>query len=220
MLKKTTAMTIAAAALLDWSNGVVADGSVWQALQDGGKVILMRHAAVEQGRGKGNPLLRDPGCAKERNLSSQGREEAAKFGEAFTRRSIRIGAVLASPYCRTLDTAKIAFGQATPAEFLSLLEGLTPEDAAKNTAVTAERIGAYKRHGESHHGEPRAQYRRNLLRSAGYGRHAGPAAPGRERFRCDRKNRGGERRKMTRPLLSLRGWKSSANPHPAGTFFY
>lgn len=132
-----------ALALLAWGHPALADDLAWQALRDGGKVILMRHAAVEPGRGKGNPLLRDPGCAKERNLSSQGREEAAKIGEAFTRRSIRIGDVLASPYCRTMDTAKIAFGQGTPAEFLSLLEGLTPEDAAKNTAATAERIGAY-----------------------------------------------------------------------------
>lgn len=121
----------------------LANGAAWQALQSGGQVVLMRHATVDQGPGKGNPRLRDPTCAKERNLSQQGKEEAARVGKAFKTRAIPIGEMMSSPYCRTQDTARHAFGQTTPTEFLSLSEVLAPAEVARITAEAMKRIGEY-----------------------------------------------------------------------------
>ena len=130
--------------MLAAGQSTMADEPAWQALQNGGHVVLMRHTSPEKGPGKGNSLLRDPSCAKERNLSQRGKQEAERIGEAFKSRSITVGEVLASPYCRTLDTAKIAFSQTNPAEFLSLSEELKPADAESNTAESMKRIGEYK----------------------------------------------------------------------------
>lgn len=120
-----------------------ANEAAWQALKSGGQVVLMRHTTPEQGPGKGNSLLRDATCAKERNLSRRGKEEAARVGKAFEARAIPLGEVMSSPYCRTQDTARHAFGRTTPTGFLSLSEVLTPADIARNTAEAMKRIGEH-----------------------------------------------------------------------------
>jgi phosphohistidine phosphatase SixA len=125
------------------SQPAMANEAAWQALKSGGQVVLMRHTTPDQGPGKGNPLLRDPTCARERNLSQRGIDEATRIGKAFKARSIPVGEVLSSPYCRTQDTARHAFGQTTPTEFLSLSEVLTPGEVARNTAEAMKRIGEY-----------------------------------------------------------------------------
>ena len=51
-------------------------------------------------------------CATQRNLTDQGRAEARALGEHVKRLKIPIGEVLASPYCRTMETARLAFGKA------------------------------------------------------------------------------------------------------------
>ena len=121
----------------------LANEVAWQTLKSGGQVVLMRHTTPEQGQGKGNSLLRDATCAKERNLSQQGKQEAEPIGKNFESHSISVGEVLASPYCRTRDTASHAFGHVTPTGYLSLPEVLTPPEAARNTAEAMKRIGEY-----------------------------------------------------------------------------
>ena len=90
-----------------------ASDAVWKSLAEGGKVVLMRHAAVNSGRGRGNALLRDPSCKKERNLSSVGERDARYLGKQFQERNIPISKVRHSPFCRTADTARthIQFGK-------------------------------------------------------------------------------------------------------------
>lgn len=51
-------------------------------------------------------------CTAPRNLSERGRERARAVGEAIRGLGIPIGAVLASPLCRTVETAMLAFGAA------------------------------------------------------------------------------------------------------------
>ena len=48
----------------------------------------------------------------QRNLSARGRVQAQAIGQHARRLRLRIGTVLASPYCRTLETARLAFGRA------------------------------------------------------------------------------------------------------------
>jgi phosphohistidine phosphatase SixA len=119
------------------------DDAVWKKLAEGGKVVLMRHAAVNAGRGQGNSLLRDPSCKQERNLSSDGERAAAEVGKQFRERNVPVSGVRHSPFCRTADTARIAFGQGVPAAYLSLLEILGPEEAAAQTRELSQVIGGY-----------------------------------------------------------------------------
>ncbi len=105
----------------------VGDEAAWAALEGGGAFLLLRHGTAER---RNDPRLLSTGnCARERNLSEKGREEAALIGEAFRRRGISITAVLASPYCRTLETARLAFGSATAWKPLSLIAGVPAESA-------------------------------------------------------------------------------------------
>jgi phosphohistidine phosphatase SixA len=101
---------------------------VWAALKQGGKIILLRHTHVDIREGIGH--LAPGNCAEEVNLSSRGVEEAKRIGEAFRAHSIAVGEVLSSPYCRCIDTGKLAFGRATPVQYLRP-PGTVPEDQAK-----------------------------------------------------------------------------------------
>jgi phosphohistidine phosphatase SixA len=84
---------------------------LWSLLRDGGQVILMRHATTTPGTAD-PPGFKLGDCSTQRNLSDAGRAEARRTGEEFQRRSIPIGRVLSSQWCRCLDTARLAFGKA------------------------------------------------------------------------------------------------------------
>ena len=77
------------------------------AMQDGGKVIYLRHAAtnadeIDTGR------LGDR--AGQRNLSAAGIAQARALGPAFGTLEIPLDGILASPVFRARDTAELAFG--------------------------------------------------------------------------------------------------------------
>lgn len=123
-----------------------ANDTLWAALKDGGKVVLMRHAAVERNGASGTRHV--PGdCSQEMKLSQVGRAQAQKIGETFRARGIPVGDALASPYCRTMDTARLAFGNAKPSEALRLLEALPPAQAEQITAQAMKLVGEYKGKG-------------------------------------------------------------------------
>lgn len=119
------------------------DEKVWAALEQGGMVVLMRHTHVDLAAG--NPLKLAPGnCAAELNLTRRGREQAKRIGEAFRARRILIDDVLASPYCRSLETGILAFGKATSASFLIAPPGVTEERATLNTQQALQLIVQHK----------------------------------------------------------------------------
>jgi phosphohistidine phosphatase SixA len=123
------------------------DAALWDSLQAGGKVVLLRHAPIERGHGRPDPRVRDPSCQTEAMLSTQGRQDAAELGRRFREHQVPVSSVGHSPYCRTTDTAMIAFDQALPAAFLSLIEGLPPEAAAKRTEQLEQVISAHTEDG-------------------------------------------------------------------------
>lgn len=91
--------------------------SVWRLLQGGGHVVLIRHAQTVPG--VGDPAHFKLGdCSTQRNLSEQGKADAARIGLAFRTRDIPVDAVYSSRWCRCLDTAQLAFGQAIPAPWI------------------------------------------------------------------------------------------------------
>src|SRR5215510_3274086 len=104
------------------------DEQVWAALKQGGKIILLRHTHVDIRQGIGH--LAPGNCAEEVNLSPHGVEQAKRIGEAFRAHSIAVGEVLSSPYCRCIDTGKLAFGRAMPVQYLRP-PGTASEDQAK-----------------------------------------------------------------------------------------
>jgi phosphohistidine phosphatase SixA len=109
-------------------HAVADDEQLWAALKQGGKVILLRHTHVDIREGIGH--LAPGNCAEEVNLSSRGVEQAKHIGDAFRAHGIAVGEVLTSPYCRCIDTGELAFGRATPVQYLRP-PGTVSEDQAK-----------------------------------------------------------------------------------------
>jgi len=97
------------------------------ALRKGGLTILMRHTSTE-------PVAPDPetfdiaDCKTQRNLSERGREQARAIAAALPKLGIRISKVASSPYCRCLETGRLAFGTVEVSEVLSVGDDLAFEE--------------------------------------------------------------------------------------------
>ena len=89
-----------------------AEDAVWEQLRAGGNVLLMRHAQTEPGVGD-PPGFTLGDCRTQRNLSAEGRAQARRTGEAFRARGIALSEVRTSAWCRCVDTASLAFDNAS-----------------------------------------------------------------------------------------------------------
>jgi len=125
---QTASLLLCLAALLSVSRAFADDEKIWAALKQGGKVILLRHTHVDIREGIGR--LAPGNCAAEVNLSTSGVEQAKRIGEAFRAHGIAVGEVLTSPFCRCIDTGKLAFGRATPIQYL-VPPGVVSDSQAK-----------------------------------------------------------------------------------------
>jgi phosphohistidine phosphatase SixA len=107
-----------------------ANDPLWNLLRAGGQVVLMRHA-------KTTPGMSDPPnftlgeCSTQRNLSDAGRKQAKAIGEKFKQRDVTFADVLASPYCRTLDTARLIAGRVEANDALIMLADDAPDRDAR-----------------------------------------------------------------------------------------
>ena len=113
-----------------------ADEGLWKLLQKGGQVILIRHTITDPGAGD-PPGMRLDECATQRNLSEEGRAHARRIGAELRKRRIPVGRVLSSPWCRCIETAKLAFGGAEVSEALSNLFGRHEKRDAQVKAMRA-----------------------------------------------------------------------------------
>jgi phosphohistidine phosphatase SixA len=86
---------------------------VLKGLREGGYVLYMRHASTDFSQND-SAMRSYEDCANQRNLTDKGRDEARAVGEQIKRLRIPVGQVLASPFCRTMETARLAFGKAKP----------------------------------------------------------------------------------------------------------
>jgi phosphohistidine phosphatase SixA len=82
-----------------------------RSLRGGGYVLYLRHASTDFSQNDASMKSYED-CASQRNLTDKGRAEARAIGEHVKRLKIPIGTVLASPFCRTMETARLAFGKA------------------------------------------------------------------------------------------------------------
>tara|TARA_A100001388_G_C28675681_1_gene453843 strand:- start:138 stop:695 length:558 start_codon:yes stop_codon:yes gene_type:complete len=93
------------------------DKKLLNQLEDGGKLIFIRHAYAPGNGDPNNFNLND--CSTQRNLNKEGREQAKYIGEFFKKNNIEIDKVLSSEWCRCKETAKIAFKNFSTNNFLN-----------------------------------------------------------------------------------------------------
>ena len=79
-------------------------------LQQGGYVIYLRHGMTGE---TPEPAVGDfADCSWQRNLSDAGRRQVASVGRRLSEQHIPVAGLEASPFCRTRQTAELAFGRA------------------------------------------------------------------------------------------------------------
>lgn len=106
------------------------------ALQAGGYVIYLRHGITDH-------TLDDTdrqnltNCATQRPLSEEGRHQMRGIGEAIRALGIRISGVFSSPFCRTMDSAKLAFGSMEIVD--DLRQGVDADEATAERRAQALR---------------------------------------------------------------------------------
>lgn len=82
-------------------------------LKRGGYVIYFRHTSTDFAQNDAQSKSYDD-CAHQRNLTDGGRMQARAIGGAVRELKLPIDKVIASPMCRTMETARLAFGAAEP----------------------------------------------------------------------------------------------------------
>jgi len=96
---------VAAFLLVACASAVASDATVWEALRRDGAVALVRHGDAP---GVGDPegwKLDD--CTTQRNLDAAGRAQARALGAKLRAEKIPARRLLASPWCRTMETATL-----------------------------------------------------------------------------------------------------------------
>jgi phosphohistidine phosphatase SixA len=87
-----------------------AEPTLASAMKRGGLVLVIRHAATDFSKPDQDPVVLSD-CRTQRNLNAQGRADARTIGRGARRLELRIGSVLSSPFCRTKETARLAFSR-------------------------------------------------------------------------------------------------------------
>ena len=116
--------------------------AAWARITNGGYTILLQHAETIGGDG---PEVDPEDCSTQANLSDRGRTQARRQGTRFAARAIAISAIYTSNYCRTQETAELAFGS-IQAEVIPELDPLGAGDSGEEEQLAAlvARIDAFK----------------------------------------------------------------------------
>jgi phosphohistidine phosphatase SixA len=117
------------------------DGALLSKMRHGGYVVYFRHASTQTG-GEGDRDVDYADCATQRNLSDAGRKEAREIGRAWRALHIPVGTVTASPFCRTKETAKLAFGRVEVDRDLAFAIDVSPAERKRLGAALARRLAA------------------------------------------------------------------------------
>ena len=106
-------------------------------LRAGGCAVLLRHAQTDPGVGD-PPGFRLDQCSSQRNLSDEGRIQAARIGLWFKSRDLQPRAVKSSAWCRCQDTADLAFGDHAVWPALNSFFGEANSSGAQTAALRVE----------------------------------------------------------------------------------
>jgi len=132
-----------------------ADPQLVEELRKGGYVLYLRHTSTDFSRNDAKSTSFED-CANQRPLLDKGRDEARAIAGHIKRLGIPIGRVYASPYCRTMETAMLAFGKA---EKTSEARGgpVSTDDAARYAGlkkILGEKPSPGTNNAVSSHGNP------------------------------------------------------------------
>lgn len=116
-------------------------------LQEGGKVVFIRHAYAPGGGDPINFIIDD--CNTQRNLNEQGINQSYTIGAIFHNNQIPIDRVLSSQWCRCLDTAKFAFENF---EIWNTLNSTFSETFRKNHAEQISELREFLKHWDDSKG--------------------------------------------------------------------
>lgn len=116
----------------------VEDTAALDALRAGGVAAAFRHA--EAPGTFDPPGFRLDDCSTQRNLDAAGRAQARRLGAWFEAQRLVPAAVRSSPWCRCLDTARLAFGDAR-VEAWEALGSVRHGDASAQVAVLRAALG-------------------------------------------------------------------------------
>jgi hypothetical protein len=95
--------------MFTWKEKICLNRSLLDSLRKGGYLFYVRHGEATVGRDL--PNLDFQNCLTQRNLSEKGRRQAIFYGEILRYLRIPIRYPIASsPFCRTIETAQLAFG--------------------------------------------------------------------------------------------------------------
>jgi len=114
------------------SQAAVADAAFWRSASLPGHAVLIRHALAP---GNGDPAdFKVDDCSTQRNLSSEGRNQARRIGDLFRKNGITNDvALFSSQWCRCLETATLlAFDEPVPLISLNSFYG-SPSDGPEST---------------------------------------------------------------------------------------
>jgi phosphohistidine phosphatase SixA len=125
----------------------VAQSALRDVLEDmkkGGYVIVVRHGRTDESAStKDDSPLDLSTCAGQLMLNDVGKRQAQAIGEAFKKAEVPVGQVIASTYCRAMESGRIAFGKAEPSNAL-LLEAFAPAPGTPVPPPWPQRVEAMK----------------------------------------------------------------------------
>jgi phosphohistidine phosphatase SixA len=107
MIKKNVPCVILSLIFYLFLSNIQASEIKWKTIQEGNKIILIRHALAPGGGDPAGFKLSD--CKTQRNLNQAGIEQSERIGQLFMTNKVPIDQVLSSQWCRCKDTAKYAF---------------------------------------------------------------------------------------------------------------
>ncbi|MBK1645173.1 histidine phosphatase family protein [Thiocapsa imhoffii] len=140
---------VSALVLIMASDSIAADDStLWSALAEGGKVVMIRHTQSEDAPPEVSMhLSAERDCTREQNLSEEGRQHARALGVLFQEQGIEVDAVMSSEFCRARETAELAFGEYDAWLPLNLLEALPADESEWLMEDVRETIGDFDGEG-------------------------------------------------------------------------
>ncbi len=126
-----------------------------RALRAGGLTLYFRHTATDFTQNDA-AMTGHADCATQRNLSEAGRSQARRIGETIRALGLPVGEVIASPFCRTMETGRLMFGRAEPSTVVRGYEGSSSANAdyGKLVALLASPPAAGTLRMITSHGNP------------------------------------------------------------------
>lgn len=120
--------------------GLLTGDALVEELRGGGLVLYLRHTETTGSGVDSVATLGD--CTEQRELSELGRQDAREIGDAFDALDVPVARVVASPFCRTVETAELAFGDVDTDDGLLALAstGQVSEQERRRTEVAGRAL--------------------------------------------------------------------------------